>query len=56
MKLTFAADALEGITEQLRIDSGKNHGGYHVADRLASASHPGPGAGSPLRGRLCDGL
>ncbi|MFE3328865.1 DUF3732 domain-containing protein [Streptomyces sp. NPDC059176] len=34
-KLTVVADTLEGITELLRIGSGKNHVGYHVAAHLA---------------------
>ncbi|MFJ7189566.1 DUF3732 domain-containing protein [Streptomyces bacillaris] len=34
-KLTIVADTLEGITELLRIGSGKNHVGYHVAAHLA---------------------
>ena len=34
-KLTIVADTVEGITELLRIGSGKNHVGYHVATHLA---------------------
>ncbi|WP_020552750.1 DUF3732 domain-containing protein [Embleya scabrispora] len=34
-KLTVVADTLQGITELLRIGSGKNHVGYHLAAHLA---------------------
>lgn len=34
-KLTVVADTHEGITELLRIGSGKNHVGYHLAAHLA---------------------
>ncbi|MET7738254.1 DUF3732 domain-containing protein [Streptomyces sp. NPDC005402] len=33
-KLTSVADTIEGITELLRMGSGKNHVGYHVAVHL----------------------
>ncbi|MFE2129187.1 DUF3732 domain-containing protein [Streptomyces amritsarensis] len=34
-KLTVVADTLEGVTELLRIGSGKNHVGYHLVAHLA---------------------
>ncbi|KOG46253.1 hypothetical protein ADK75_27605 [Streptomyces virginiae] len=38
-KLTIVTDTPEGITELLRIGSGKNHVGYHLATHLALHQH-----------------